>query len=345
MAQGAAVPVTVAEVIKRDVPVIERTIGTVQPYQSVLVRARVDGTLDKVLFTEGQQVKPGELLAQLDPRPYVATLEQAIARRAANEATLTNARQDYTRYSDLANSQVASKQKLDSTKTAVALAEAAVRGDDALIAAARLNLSFTQITAPIAGRAGLRLVDPGNYIRAADNTAAALVTITQIRPISLVFTLPQDTLPQIHAAMRRGTLPVSAWSSDDSKPLSDGELLTVDSAIDATTGTIKLKATFANTDDNLWPGQFVNVRMQIDMRPDVLTVPSNAIQRGQSGLFVFMVKPDKTVAIRPVDVAQDDGKQAVVTKGLTAGDHIVVAGQSRLTNGTRVAATDQKPAS
>ena len=344
MAQGAAVPVTVAEAIKQNVPVIERAIGTVQPYQAVLVRARVDGTLDKVLFTEGQQVKPGELLAQLDPRPYVAMLEQALARRAANEATLNNARQDYTRYSDLANSQIASRQKLDSIKTAVALAEAAVRGDDASIASARLNLSFTQITAPIAGRAGLRQVDPGNYLRAADN-AAAIVTITQIQPISLVFTLPQDTLPQIHAAMRRGTLPVTAWSSDDSKRLSDGELLTLDSAIDATTGTIKLKATFANTDDNLWPGQFVNVRMQVDTRPDVLTIPSSAVQRGQNGLFVFTVKPDKTAAIRPVEVAQDDGRQAVVAKGLAAGDQVVVAGQSRLTNGTRVAATEQKPAS
>ena len=342
---GGGVPVTVVSAKEQDVPVLQRTIGTVQALQSVLVRARVDGTLDKVLFTEGQLVKPGDVLAQLDPRPYQAALDQALARRASNEATLANARLDLVRYNDLASSQIASRQKLDSTRAAVAQAEAAVRGDDASIAAAQLNLSFTRIVAPIEGRVGLRLTDPGNYIRTADNTAPGIVAIAQIQPIALVFTLPQDSLPRVQAAMRRGVLPVTAYSSDDRTKLSDGQLLTVDSTIDVNTGTIKLKATFANADDKLWPGQFVNVRMQTDTRRGAVTIPSNAVQRGPNGMYVFTVKPDNTAAVQPIDVEQDDGQVSVVGKGLAAGDKVVLAGQSRLAPGVRVNPTEQKPAS
>ena len=344
-AQGGGVPVTTTAAVKREVPVIEHAIGTVQAFQSVLVRARVDGTLDRVLFTEGQHVKPGDVLAQLDPRPYQATLDQAVARKAADEATLANAKLELARYNDLAQSQVASRQKLDSSRTAVVLAEAAVRGDEATVAAAQLNLSFTRIVAPIEGRVGLRQIDTGNYIRAADPNAAGLVMIAQIHPISLLFTLPQDVLPRVQAAMRRGKLPVAAWSSDDKAKLSEGQLLTLDSAIDTTTGTIKLKAVFANQDDSLWPGQFVNVRMQVDVRSGAVTVPSGAVQRGAQGLYVFSVKPDGTAAVRPVDVLQDDGKVAVIGTGIEPGETVVVAGQSRLTNGTRVVATEMKPAS
>ena len=343
-AQGGGVPVTTALAAKQDVPVMQRAIGTVQAFQSVLVRARVDGTLDKVMFTEGQRVKPGDLLAQLDPRPYQATLDQALAKKAADEAMLANARLDLTRYTELAQNAAASRQKLDTTRAGVAQAEALVRGDDATIAAAQLNLGFTRVTSPIEGRVGLRQVDPGNFIRAADPNAAGLVTIAQIQPISLIFTLPQDALPRVQQAMKTGKLPVFAFSSDDKTQLSEGELLTLDSSIDITTGTIKLKAVFANADDHLWPGQFVNVRMQLSVRKDSVTVPTAAVQRGANGLYVYLVKPDSTATIQPVEVEQDDGRTSVIAKGLNPGDHVVVAGQSRLTNGTRVAATDAKPA-
>jgi multidrug efflux system membrane fusion protein len=339
-----AVPVTTATVSRRDVPIVVRAIGTVQPFQSVLIRARVDGTLDQVLFTEGQYVKPGELLAQLDPRPYQAILDQAVAKKAADEATLTQARGDLVRYIDLAGSQVASRQRLDQARAAVGQAEATVRGDDATIAAAQLNLSFTRIVSPLEGRVGLRLVDAGNFIRVADNNSTGIVTVTQIRPIALLFTLPQDTLPQVQAAMRRSKLPVLAYSSDDKVKLSQGELLTTDSAIDINSGTIKLKAVFPNTDDALWPGQFVNVRLQLDTRRDAPTVPTTAVQRGPDGLYVYLVKPDSTVTRQAIDIEQDDGNIAVISRGLDGGETVVASGQSRLTNGTRVAVAAAKTA-
>jgi multidrug efflux system membrane fusion protein len=345
LGQAPGVPVTTTAPHRQDVPVVVRAIGTVQAFQSVVIRARVDGTLDKVLFTEGQHVKPGDVLAQLDPRPYQAILDQALARKAANEAVAANARSDSSRYAELASSQVASRQKLEQIRAGLAQADAAVRGDDAAVAAAQLNLGFTRITSPIDGRVGLRLVDAGNFIRAADPGTTGIVTIAQIHPISLLFTLPQDTLPRVQAAMRRGKLPVMAYSSDDRTKLSEGELLTLDSSIDATTGTIKLKAVFANADDNLWPGQFVNVRMRLDLRGDVLTLPSPAVQRGAAGMYVYVVKPDGTAAVQPVEVDQDDGQVAVVAKGLDGGERVVLAGQSRLSNGARVNATDAKPAS
>ena len=343
--QTAGVPVTATAPRRQDVPVVARAIGTVQAFQSVVIRARVDGTLDKVLFTEGQLVKPGEVLAQLDPRPYQAILDQTAAKKAADEAVVASARSDLQRYAELAASQVASRQKLEQIRASVAQSEAAVRGDDAAIAAAQLNLGFTRITSPIEGRAGLRQVDAGNFIRAADPATTGIVTVAQIHPISLVFTLPQDILPRVQAAMRRAKLPVMAYSSDDRTKLSEGELLTLDSSIDAATGTIKLKAVFANGDDSLWPGQFVNVRMRLDLRGDALTLPSQAVQRGPNGLYVFVVKPDGTAGVQPVDVDQDDGQVAVIAKGLDGGERVVLAGQSRLSNGTRVSVTDTKPAS
>ena len=343
-ARAQGVPVTVAEARQQDVPVSQHAIGTIQAFQSVLVRVRVDGTLDSVKFQEGQHVKPGDVLAQLDPRPYQAILDQALARRAADDATLVQARLDLTRYNELAQSQVASRQKQEQIRAVVAQSEAAVRGDDATIAAAQLNLSFTRITAPIEGRVGLRAIDPGNYIRAADPTAAGLVTIAQIQPIALLFTLPQDVMPQLRAAMRRGSLPIQAFAGDDRTALGEGELLTLDSAIDPTTGTIKLKAVFPNKDEALWPGQFINARLQLDTLRGAVTVPSAAIQRGQDGLYLYAVKPDNTVAVIPVEVAQDDGTTAVVTKGVAAGDRVVVGGQARLAPGFRVLVSIKAPA-
>lgn len=348
-APPGGVPVTTAVSTRQDVPVILRALGTVQPFQSVTVRARVDGTLDKVLFTEGQSVKPGDVLAQLDPRPYQAVLDQAIAKKAADEAAAASARSDMVRYSELASAQIASRQRLEQAHAAVLQGEATVRGDDASIAAAQLNLSFTRITSPIEGRVGLRQVDPGNFIRVADPGTTGIVTITQIHPIALVFTLPQDALPQVQEAARQGTLPVVAYRSDNKAKLADGQLLTMDSAIDASTGTIKLKAVFGNLDEALWPGQFVNVRLQTGTRHDAPTVPSAAVQRGPEGFYVYLVKPDQTVARQAVEVAQDDGVVAVLASGLTGGETVVVSGQLRLTNGSRVAAqgpqSPPKPAS
>ena len=321
-------PVTTAPAIKTDVPVVQRAIGTVQAFQSVLVRARVDGTLDKVQFTEGQHVKPGDVIAQLDPRPYQAALDQAIAKKAADEAMLSSAKLDAIRYNDLAQSQVASRQKVEQTRATVAQGEAAMRGDDATIAAAQLNLGFTRITSPIEGRVGLRIVDPGNFIRAADPNTTGIVAIAQIQPIAIIFTLPQDALPAVQAAMRRGTLPVMAYAADDRVKLSEGQLLTMDSTIDATTGTIKLKAVFENKDDSLWPGQFVNVRMQVDLKPAAITIPSAAVQRGPNGLYVFIVKPDNAVHVQLIEIAQDDGQVAVIAKGIAVDDKVITGGQS-----------------
>jgi len=343
-AQTTGVPVTVVTPVREDVPVLARAIGTVQAFRSVVVRARVDGTLDQVLFTEGQQVRPGDVLALLDPRPYQAALDQVVAKRAADEALLANARADLVRYADLAQSQTASRQRLELQRANVAQAEAAVHGDDALISAAQLNLAFTRITAPLEGRVGLRQIDPGNYIRAADPASAGIVTITQIHPVAAIYTLPQDILPQLQRAMRQGKLQVVAYSSDDRTKLSEGELLTIDSAIDPSTGTIKLKAVFANLDDNLWPGQFVNVRTRLDIRRGALTLPSAAVQRGQEGLYVFLIKPDSTAVLQPIEVEQDDGHAAVVARGLSGGERVVLAGQSRLSVGALVTASE-KPAS
>ncbi len=344
-APPGGIPVTTTQVARSDIPIVLRALGTVQAFQSVTIRARVDGTLDKVLFTEGQTVKPGDLLAQIDPRPYQAILDQAIAKKAADEASLASVRSDLARYAELANAQIASKQKFEQTRAAMGQGEATVRGDDATIAAAQLNLSFTRITSPIEGRVGLRLVDVGNFIRVADNNSTGIVTVTQIHPIALTFTLPQDGLGRVQAAMKLGKLPVAAFSADEKNRLADGELLTMDSSIDASTGTIKLKAVFANAEETLWPGQFVNVRLQTGIRKDVPTVPSAAVQRGPDQLYVYAVKPDQTVERATVTVAQDDGQTAVIASGLTGGETVVVGGQSRLTNGTRVAATASKPAS
>jgi multidrug efflux system membrane fusion protein len=340
-AQAAAgpppVPVTVAVAGKRDVPILLRNIGVVQAYQTAAIRTRVDGTLEQVLFTEGEEVKRGQLLAKIDPRPYQALLELAIARKAANEAALANARLDLQRSTDLAKGNFASRQVVDTRASQVAQLEAQLKADDATINAARVNVEYTNILAPFDGRMGLRQVDVGNVLRFADNAATAVIaTISQIRPIVVMFTLGQDHLPAIKAAMARGKLPVMAFSPDDRTELGRGELLTVDSAIDQATGTIRLKAVFANDDTRLWPGQFVNVRLQLEVQTDVIAVPSAAVQRGPSGLFVYTVKDDQTVGIQAVTLGQDDGALAVVREGLEAGVRVVVAGQSRLRAGARV---------
>lgn len=331
---GAPVPVSAAPAQIQDVPVYLRGLGTVQAYRSVTVRARVDGVIDRIAFTEGQDVKPGDLLAQIDPRPYQAALDQAIARKAANQALLDAAQADLERYTQLARTEAASRQRLDNIRAQVGQLTAAIQGDDANIAAAKLNLDYTSILSPIEGRVGLRTVDQGNFVRQAESQG--IVTLSQMRPISVVFTLPQDTLPRITQAMARGKVQVLAYASDDKTLLDEGALLTPESTIDATTGTIKLKATFPNAKLALWPGQFVNARLLIETRPNAVTVPTAAVQRGLNGLYVFIVKPDATVARQDVDMAMDNGQRAVLTNGVKEGDQVVIGGHSRLTAGSRV---------
>ncbi len=330
------IPVQVATAARKDVPVLLRNIGAVQANQTVLVRARVDGTLEKILFREGQDVKAGDALALIDPRPYQAALDQVQSKRAADLAQLANAQRDLARYANLAKSDFASRQQLDTQTSVVAQLQATVAGDEAAIATARLNVEFCHIVSPIDGRTGLRLVDAGNLVHASD--ATGIVSITQIHPIAVTFTLPQDSLPRIQAAMAAGTLPVQAYTADNATQLSAGNLLTTDNSIDQTTGTIRLKAEFANADDRLWPGQFINVRLQVETLRHVVTVPSISVQRGPNGLFVYVVKPDSTAAMQPVEVSQDDGKVAVIAKGVDEGAQVVANGMSRLQNGSRVAA-------
>ena len=333
-AASGGVPVQAAAVQHQDVPVLLTNIGTVQAFAAVLVRARVDGTLNKVFFTEGQEVKAGAPLAEIDPRPFAALYQAAEAKRAADVAQLNNAKLDLQRFSNLARNDFASRQQVDTQQSSVTQTQANIQGDEAAMATAKLNLDFAEIVSPIEGRTGLRQVDPGNLIHATD--ATGIVTVTQIHPITVIFTLPQETLPQIQTAMAARQLPVLAYAQDGTTRLAQGALLTIDNEIDQATGTIKLKAVFPNLDDRLWPGQFVNVHLQVGTLAHAMTVPSTAVQRGPNGLYVYVVKPDSTVQMQPVDVQQDDGKIAVIGKGLDDGVNVVTAGQSRLQAGVKV---------
>jgi multidrug efflux system membrane fusion protein len=333
---GPAVPVTTTQAQRQDVPIWLRGLGTVQARNTVLVRARVDGTLDKFAVTEGQLVKQGVLLAVIDPRPYHAALDQAVARKAQDDAQLANAKRDLRRYASLEKKAFASRQQVDTQAAMVNQYTAALKGDDAAIEAAQLNLSFCFITAPFDGRVGLRLVDPGNLVHATD--AGGIVTLTQVHPITVVFTLPQADLPPIITAMGQRKLDVAALSSDNKAALAQGTLLTPDNAIDTTTGTIRLKAVFPNLNDALWPGQFVEARLLLRTAKAAVTVPTRAVQHGPSGLYVYVVRTDSTVQRQPV-TAEDRGPVMVVTKGLNVGQQIVLDGQSRLENGVHVTAT------
>ena len=337
--QGPAVPVSATQAKRQDVAIFTRGLGTVQALQSVLVRARVDGTIERIAFTEGQDVKPGDLLAVIDPRPYQAAYDQATAKRSADMAQLGNAKRDLVRYSDLARAEFASRQSVDTQQASVSQGTATTQADDAAIAMAKLNLDFTRIVSPIDGRVGLRLVDPGNLVHA--NDANGIVTVNQIHPISMLFTLPQDVFPTVQDAMQasRDPLKVVAYASNDKEKLSEGTLLTMDNAIDTSTGTIRLKAQFTNGDNRLWPGEFVNAHLQLGVAHDAVTVPSSAVQHGVNGLYVYVVKPGSVVGLVPVEAGQDDGAVVIITKGLNGTEQVVTGGQSRLTDGTKVALT------
>ncbi len=339
---GPIIPVTMAKTEREDVPLWLHGLGSVQAFHAVQVRTRVDGTLLEVPVAEGQEVKKGDLLAVIDPRPYRALLDVAMARKKQDQAALENAKADLVRYTALAQREIASRQKLDTVTMQVNQLNAAIAADDAMIASAELNLAFCYITAPFDARVGLRAVDPGNVVRAAE--ATPMFSLMQIRPIAATFTVPQDNLPAIQDAMARGRLPVVAFASDDRTELATGALLTIDNAIDAATGTIRLKATFPNEDNRLWPGQFINVRMLLLVEKNVLTVPSAAVMRGPAGEYVYVVTPDSTVTRQPIEISRDDGRVAIVTRGLESGQTVVTDGQSRLRAGSRVAAADAKQA-
>jgi multidrug efflux system membrane fusion protein len=335
-----AVPVSTVKAERRDVPVWLRGLGTVQALNAVTVRARVDGTLMVVPPTEGQLVKQGEVIAVIDPRPFKAALDAVTAKKTQDEADLANAKQDFARYSALEQRAFASHQQVDTQRAMVNRLTAMIAGDDAAIETAQLNLGYSTITAPFDGRVGLRLVDPGNLVHASDTNG--IITLTQVRPISLVFTLPQQNLPAVVEAMAQGKLPVVARSGDDKRELAQGTLLTPDNAIDPTTGMIRLKAQFANQDDKLWPGQFVEAGLLVRTERQVVAVPSRAVQHGQNALYVYVVKPDSTVQRQPVE-GQDQGDVMVISKGLDAGQDLVLDGQSRLENGTLITATAPAP--
>ena len=330
-----SVPVSVGKVIRQDVPLWLRGLGTVQAFYSVQIRPKVDGTLLQVPVTEGQDVKQGDLLAVIDPKPYQATLDATTAKKQQDQADLTMARRDLERYSTLAKQDFASRQQVDTQTATVNRLVAAIAGDDAQIEAAQLNVGYSYITAPFQGRVGLRTVDPGNYVRAAEVTS--LMPLSQIRPIAVTFTAPQNTLPAVQDALRNGKPQVVAYSSDDTTELDRGTLLTVDNAIDSTTGTIKLKATFPNEASHLWPGQFVNTRMLLGTAKDVLTAPSQAVLHGQDRLYVYVLNPNQTVSVRTVEIKSDDGTLAILKSGLEEGQQVVTDGQSRLQEGSHVA--------
>lgn len=326
------VPVVIGEAETQDFPVSYDGIGTVQAFNTVTIRARVDGTLEKVLFQEGQDVKAGDVLAVIDPRPFKAALDQAVAMKAKDEAQLANAKLDLKRFVDLRD--FASKQSVDTQSTLVAQLTASVKADDAAIENATVQLGYTTITSPISGRTGVRLIDAGNMIHASEG--AALLVVTQMEPIYVTFTLPQDVLDAVATAQGKGPVTVEAFKRDANTLLSSGTLSVVDNQIDASTGTIRLKASFANKDRRLWPGAFVNVKVVTEIRHNATVVPSQSVQRGPSGFYVYVVKPDMTVEMRAIATGGTEGGVMLVEKGLSRGEKIVVDGQYKLQPGAKV---------
>ena len=325
---GAAVPVSVAAVQQRDVPVFLDGLGNVTALNTVTVKTRIDGQLLRFNFQEGQIVSAGEELALIDPRPSEAALAQAEANRFKDAAQLENTRRDLQRDADMYKSGVIPQQQYDTQKSAVGVSEGTVRADDAQILNAKLNVSYCHIQAPITGRVGIRNVDPGNMVHASD--ANGLVVITQMQPIAALFTLPEDDLPAVMQHMRIGPLAVEAWSRDGTRQIGTGRLLTIDNQIDPNTGTFRCKAIFDNSAGALFPNQFVDARLQVDIRRNALTVPSAPIQHGAQGTYVYVVQPDKTVDMRPVTVAFAEGTMSVLASGVNAGDQVVTEGADKL---------------
>jgi len=329
----APVPVTVSEVTSRDVPIFLDGLGTIQASNTIAIRSQIDGKIQSVNFVEGQQVRQGDTLAEIDPRAVQAALDQAMAKKAQDQAQLIAAQKDLARFKALAAKSFETQQNLDNQQAKVDQLKATIDADQGAIESAQTQLSYTRITAPIDGRVGFRQVDVGNIIHANDTNP--LTILTQTRPAVATFTLPQSNLYDVREAMLRGPVPVTASDQDNTRQLAQGQLLLIDNQIDQTTSTIRLKATFANDDERLWPGEFVRLRAQIDTRNDALTIPPAALQRGPQGFFTWVIKPDNTAEQRPIK-ATTIGDVAVVTDGLAAGERVVVNGQYRLQVGTRV---------
>lgn len=331
-----AIPVDTAVATRRDVPIFLTGLGTVQALNTVTVTSRVDGQIQKVSFTEGQDVKAGDVLAQIDPRSFKAALDQAVAKKVQDSAQLKNAEIDLQRFLPLYKKGFATNQEVDTQRAQVNQLQALIQGDEAAIQNTQTQLDYTTITAPIDGRTGFRLVDQGNIVHAADTTG--IVAITQIHPISVVFTLPEDDLLAVTQALSTGPVSAAALANDGTTELDQGRVALVDNQIDQATGTARIKAEFPNQKNMLWPGGFVNVRIQVRRERDALTVPSAAVQRGGDGLFVYVVTPDSTVEPRPVKIGADTGEFALIDSGIQPGEQIVVAGQYRLQPGARIRA-------
>jgi len=330
-----SIPVAVAAAERKDFPVYLSGLGSVQASNTVSLKSRVDGQIVQIAFKEGQSVKQGELLLVIDPRPYQVALEQAEAALARDQAQLKNAQLDYERYQGLFKEGVISQQQYDAQRALVGQLDGTIKADQATIDNAKLQLVYTRVTAPVSGRIGLRLVDIGNMVHASDTNP--LLVVTQLQPIAVVFTLPEDALPNVTKHMRSGTLEVDAYSRDDTTKLAAGKLLTIDNQIDQTTGTGKLKAMFDNSDNALFPNQFVNARLLLETKKGETVVPAAAVQRGPQGSsFAYVVKSDKTVEVRNVKVALTQGNLAVVSSGIAPGEQVVTDGQDKLQGGSRV---------
>jgi multidrug efflux system membrane fusion protein len=338
------VPVVATQVERRDVPIFLEGLGNVVAFKTVSVRSQVDGRLEQVLFREGQAVKRGEVLAQIDPRPFRIQLHQAEGAHARDSAQLKDLKLNLDRYKDLRARKLIAQQQVDDQAAQVGQLEGVVQIDQAAIESAKLNLDYARILAPIDGTTGIRQVDPGNLVRASD--ATGIVVITQLDPISMVFTLPEDELPRIAPQLALGQLPVEAWSRDGRTRLAIGKLGLVDNQINTSTATVRLKAIFENPQHLLWPNQFIKARLQLTTRKDALVVPSTVVQRGADGTYAYVINQDQTVAPRVVEVELTQGDQTLIAKGLAAGEQVVVDGQAQLRAGAKVLARPlaaQKP--
>ena len=329
-----AIAVDTATASHSDVPIYLEGLGTVQAFYTVTVTARVDGEIQKIGFTEGQTVHKGDLLAQIDPRPNQAAYDQAVAAKAKDAAMLANAKREYDRYILLQPQDLASKQTVDTQRATVDQLTAQVQVDQAAIDNAKTQLDYTRITSPIDGRTGIRLIDPGNIVRAA--ATAGIVVVTQVQPISVVFTLPEENLGTVGGALAAGPVQVTTLSRDGNAELDQGTLSLIDNQIDQTTGTARLKATFPNTRNTLWPGQYVNARVLVRTEHNVLTLPSSAVQLGPNGPFTYVVKGDSTVEVRPLELGAVSGGVTVIKKGIALNERVVTSNQYRLQAGVHV---------
>jgi membrane fusion protein, multidrug efflux system len=329
-----AVSVAVAPVQKQDVPVYLSGLGAVTAFNTANIKSRVDGQIMKVNFREGQDVREGELLIEIDARPYEVQLEQMQAQLFRDQAQLRDAKLNLDRYVALIPSGSIAQQQVDTQKALVDQLDGTVRNDQAQIDSAKLNIVYCHITAPFNGRVGLRQVDPGNIVHAADTNP--MLILTQLQPIAVIFTLPEDVLPTVAKQMKSGALEVDAFSRDDQTKLARGKLLTIDNQIDPTTGTAKLKAVFDNKENKLWPNQFVNADLLVEMRKNSIVVPTAAILRGPQGTFVYAVNPDKTVLDKPVTVTLTQGDTTVISEGVNPGDTVVTDGQDKLQRGSKI---------